>query len=37
MLDQLLDDIFKYTKCMLDVHPKVFTREEIKKILLYAL
>lgn len=37
MIDQLVDDIFKYTKCMLDVHPKIFTREEIKNILLLAL
>ena len=37
MIDQLVDDIFKYTKCMLDAHPKIFSREEIKKILLLAL
>lgn len=37
MIDQLVDDIFKYTKCMLDVHPKIFNREEIKNILLLAL
>jgi len=37
MINQLVDNIFKYTKCMLDVHPKIFSREEIKNILLLAL
>lgn len=37
MIDQLVYDIFKYTRCMLDVHPKIFSQEEIKNILLHAI
>jgi len=37
MVDSLVDDVFKYTKGMLDVHPKIFAREEVKKLFLSIL
>jgi len=36
-IDLLVEDVFKYTKGMLDVHPKIFTRQEVKDLFLSIL
>jgi len=32
MITSLVDDVFKYTKGMLDVHPKIFEKQEVEEL-----